>query len=346
MRFARSEALTPISDNRRHRKDRHQEQRVMSRHLRTVVIIFIVMLCGFSAVVAAGGQIPFLHRGRVEYRAFKDPSGRFSFEFPSDWQPVPGAGDVIASFSEPDGEAALVLARFHMNEALAPEEITDLFAQVETDVLRERQPTATDVRARLVTAGGRRFVVIEYGRIGLTRPERVRQYSFPVGDELLRLTCSAGVELFQKYDPIFVHVADSFTFKMAAATKPAVAPAGAPAAAVAAPSGQQTPTGPQTVRVGGDIPAPVKTKHVNAVYPEAAVKARLEGVVSIEATIGTDGRVIDANVVNSVAGLDEAALRAVRQWEYRPTLVKGVPVRVVMTVRVVFALNARSPQSW
>ena len=60
------------------------------------------------------------------------------------------------------------------------------------------------------------------------------------------------------------------------------------------------------------------------------------GAVIIEATIGPDGKVIDAKVLRSIPLLDQAALDAVRQWEYTPTLLNGVPVPVVVTVTINF----------
>ena len=93
------------------------------------------------------------------------------------------------------------------------------------------------------------------------------------------------------------------------------------------------------VRVGGKVRPPTKTKDVAPVYPAAAKSARIAGVVIIEATIGADGKVIDAKVLRSVPMLDEAALDAVRQWEFKPTLLNGVPVPVVMTVTVNFKLQ-------
>ena len=90
------------------------------------------------------------------------------------------------------------------------------------------------------------------------------------------------------------------------------------------------------VRVGGKIKPPIKMNDVAPVYPEIARNARVTGVVILEATIGTDGKVIDAKVLRSVPLLDQAALDAVRQWEYAPTLLNGVPVPVVMTVTVNF----------
>ena len=90
------------------------------------------------------------------------------------------------------------------------------------------------------------------------------------------------------------------------------------------------------VRVGGKIKPPIKMNDVAPVYPEIARNARVTGVVILEATIGTDGKVIDAKVLRSVPLLDQAALDAVRQWEYAPTLLNGVPVPVVMTVTINF----------
>ena len=90
------------------------------------------------------------------------------------------------------------------------------------------------------------------------------------------------------------------------------------------------------VRIGGQIKAPTKIKDVKPVYPAIAQSARVAGVVTIEATIGFDGKVIDAKVVRSIPLLDQAALDAVRQWEYMPTLLNGVPVSVLMTVTIKF----------
>ena len=91
------------------------------------------------------------------------------------------------------------------------------------------------------------------------------------------------------------------------------------------------------LRVGGQVRQPTKIKDVKPVYPAIAQSARVSGVVMIEATIGEDGKVTDAKVVRSIPVLDQAALDAVRQWEYTPTLLNGVPVPVVVTVTINFA---------
>ena len=93
------------------------------------------------------------------------------------------------------------------------------------------------------------------------------------------------------------------------------------------------------IRVGGNIKTPSKVKDVKPVYPPIAQSARVQGVVIIEATIGPDGRVKDAKVLRSIPLLDQAALDAVKQWVYSPTLLNGVPVPVIMTVTVNFTLQ-------
>jgi protein TonB len=90
------------------------------------------------------------------------------------------------------------------------------------------------------------------------------------------------------------------------------------------------------LRVGGRISTPTKIKDVKPEYPAVAQAARVTGAVIIEATIGEDGKVIDAKVVRSIPMLDQAALDAVRQWEYFPTLLNGVPVPVLVTVTINF----------
>jgi TonB family protein len=108
---------------------------------------------------------------------------------------------------------------------------------------------------------------------------------------------------------------------------------------VAAPPPPPPPPPPAPVRVGGKISPPTRVKNVNPVYPSIAQSARVQGVVIIEATIGPDGRVQDTKVLRSIPLLDQAAIDAVKQWTYTPTLLNGVPVPVIMTVTVNFTLK-------
>ena len=99
------------------------------------------------------------------------------------------------------------------------------------------------------------------------------------------------------------------------------------------------PPPPAPVRVGGAIQPPRKSESQTPTYPPIAQSARVQGVVILEATIGPDGRVQDVRVLRSIPLLDAAAIEAVRQWQYTPTLLNGVPVPVIMTVTVNFTLR-------
>lgn len=99
------------------------------------------------------------------------------------------------------------------------------------------------------------------------------------------------------------------------------------------------PPPPQAVRVGGQIKEPKKLKNVNPAYPDIAKQARVQGVVILECTISPQGKVTDVKVLRGIPLLDSAAIEAVKQWVYSPTLLNGVPVPVIMTVTVNFRLS-------
>jgi len=90
------------------------------------------------------------------------------------------------------------------------------------------------------------------------------------------------------------------------------------------------------VRVGGSVRQPEKLVNVEPVLPETAARAGIRGIVILEATIGVDGTVKDARVLRSIPLLDAAALDAVRQWRFAPTILNGQAVPVIMTVPVPF----------
>ena len=95
----------------------------------------------------------------------------------------------------------------------------------------------------------------------------------------------------------------------------------------------------EPVRVGSVIQPPKKVVHVAPVYPALALAARKEGVVILEAVLDEAGGVRDVRVLRSETLLDQAAIDAVRQWRFTPTLLNGQPVPVVMTVTVAFNLQ-------
>jgi TonB family protein len=92
--------------------------------------------------------------------------------------------------------------------------------------------------------------------------------------------------------------------------------------------------------VGGNIRIPRKLIDVKPVYPESMRETGQEGLVTLEAVIGTDGNVASVSVISAQVHPDfaNAATDAVRQWRFSPTLLNGVAIEVSMRVSVVFSL--------
>jgi periplasmic protein TonB len=120
-------------------------------------------------------------------------------------------------------------------------------------------------------------------------------------------------------------------------------PTGAPTGTVGEPARIPPPPPPAEshgpLRVGGKISEPRKIVHVAPVYPPVAQAAKVEGVVVLEAVIDERGVVDNVTVLQSQPLLDHAAIHAVRQWRYTPTRLNGVPVTVLMTIRINFSLR-------
>jgi protein TonB len=93
------------------------------------------------------------------------------------------------------------------------------------------------------------------------------------------------------------------------------------------------------VRVAQLPIAPKKIADARPLYPEIARAARREGTVVLEAVLDTTGRVTQLRVIQSVPLLDQAALDAVRQWRYTPSVYGGQPVSVLMTITIRFTLQ-------
>jgi periplasmic protein TonB len=97
------------------------------------------------------------------------------------------------------------------------------------------------------------------------------------------------------------------------------------------------------IRVGGQVQAPALVKRVEPVYPDIAVSARIRGVVILEANVDKDGRVVEVKVLRTAnVLLDAAAITAVRQWQYRPLILNGLPEPFVLTVVLTFDLREDS----
>lgn len=107
----------------------------------------------------------------------------------------------------------------------------------------------------------------------------------------------------------------------------------------AAPRAVTRLTDDKALRVGGNVKVPTKLRDVRPEYPLDAKEAKIQGVVIIEIRIDEQGRVDDARVLRSIPALDDAALAAVRQWEFVPTLMNGAPTPLIMVVTIQFTLQ-------
>ncbi len=98
------------------------------------------------------------------------------------------------------------------------------------------------------------------------------------------------------------------------------------------------PEGP--IQVGGDVVAPVKTNAPQPQYTEIARKARVQGVVIVQAIIDKQGTVTNVKVLKGLPmGLSQAAVDAIKQWRFKPATLNGKPVAVYYNLTVNFRLQ-------
>lgn len=93
---------------------------------------------------------------------------------------------------------------------------------------------------------------------------------------------------------------------------------------------------PTHMRISGPISEGLLLRKTVPVYPPIAIAAHVEGTVVLAATISRDGRIENLQVLSGPAMLRQAAIDAVRTWQYRPFLLSGEPIEVETTVNVIF----------
>jgi TonB family protein len=95
---------------------------------------------------------------------------------------------------------------------------------------------------------------------------------------------------------------------------------------------------PRRIRIGGNVQSAQPLHRVLPEYPIEAQSRGIQGTVRLEVLIGADGSVKEIKTISGDPVLVDSAIRAVNQWRYRPTLLNGLPVEVVTTIDLVFAL--------
>ena len=99
-------------------------------------------------------------------------------------------------------------------------------------------------------------------------------------------------------------------------------------------------TGNEILRVGGSITKPVRLGGVQPAYTELARKARIQGVVIVEAVIDKEGRVTNVRILKGLPmGLDQSAVDVVKSWRFQPATLNGRPVSVYYSLTVNFRLQ-------
>jgi len=149
-------------------------------------------------------------------------------------------------------------------------------------------------------------------------------------------------------EPVPVQTTVNITFKLSDETF--VQPTSTPT--ITGMIGTVTPSNPTTVnpavqlpriepvRVGGQVQETKIISKIYPVYPEVAKKARVEATVILEVTVNEQGEVAGVRVLRSHPLLEQAAIDAVKQWRYSPTILNGQPVPVVATASIEFKLSS------
>jgi protein TonB len=95
-------------------------------------------------------------------------------------------------------------------------------------------------------------------------------------------------------------------------------------------------------RVGGDVTAPKVLKHVEAEFSDEARRKKVQGTMLLSVVVGADGNPHDIRVVSGLGhGLDENAIKALKQWRFEPASKDGQPVPTIIRVEVTFHLLTR-----
>lgn len=184
--------------------------------MRKAIVTLLVSICVASPLAAdqlgTGRLNPFRDK-KITYKPFRVAD--VTVEFPEkNWNQLPGAGTVLVTFAQKNGEAAVVIDRTKLLTPLAPEDITDLFQELETELVKERDPSSAGLRSTFLRLGEfLRIVQMDFTRGAPPREEQVRQISIPMGWYLYRVIASARIAEFKKYEEIFLHMMTSLSIR-------------------------------------------------------------------------------------------------------------------------------------
>jgi hypothetical protein len=187
----------------------HKETAMRGRHL-----IPCALIVAFAAGTARGQSDPwYVKSAKLQVQKLQAPSGEWALEYPRNWLASLGGGSTLAILLPKNAEASVTIERARMNVELSPKDLTDFFLVAEVELIKQEQRSAVAISQKIVGAPDGRVFIVQYERPGLKGPDRVRQYSLPVGGRVYRLQCAAPASAFGKYEPLFAHIAATLTVK-------------------------------------------------------------------------------------------------------------------------------------
>jgi protein TonB len=96
---------------------------------------------------------------------------------------------------------------------------------------------------------------------------------------------------------------------------------------------------PKRLRVSTGISTGLLVQRVEPVYPGVALRARIQGTVTLAAIISREGNIENLKLISGHPLLVPAAIDAVKQWRYRPYMLSGEPLEVETTIIVNFHVD-------
>jgi hypothetical protein len=149
---------------------------------------------------------------KLSFERTKMPDAPLQIEIPKkEWTLLPAGGSMVLVLANQRGDGVVMIERSTLRLALEPSDINDFFIQTQVDAIKARQPKATEFLSKVLDASQRRLVAVQYTRPGSKGMERVRQYSVPAGRSLYQMICIGPAGRFAAYEPVFAHMASSFT---------------------------------------------------------------------------------------------------------------------------------------
>ena len=239
----------------------------------------------------------------------------------------------------------LTFANFEDEENVATDEqikkvfsLTDISLLTETTLVWEKG--RTEKAFHIFRINGQAYLVmVTPGRLPERNQFRIEVYE-QSGDELKASLLNTEFSLPEKSSAVFGF--ENSKLKSYFITLRVARWLGEPAAAAGDAGGVVGGVVPGGLKSGEKVKPPKLVQEVAPVYPEAARKAGIEGVVILEATTDTYGRVASVKILRGDPLLGQAAVEALEQWVYEPMVINGKPKPVVFTVTMRFTLDEKN----